>query len=231
MTINATASILLALYVAVARRQGGDIRKLSGTVQNDVLKEYIARGNYIYPPAGSMRLTTDLFAYCKAEIPRWNTISISGYHFREKGCSAVQEVAFTLSNGIAYVQAARVVGVKTQLGRQVKRHRQARRALGEQVPVALVGLLGRGVAGVLAHRPQLLAVHLAVHAAGERVLPGLAQALGQILADVILAVERLDLDPGVGEPAGVVRTDDRSDRAVLVGGGHLGHRGYPRPSG
>ncbi len=112
MTINAPASVLLSLYQIVGEEQGVDAAKLRGTTQNDILKEYIARGNYIYPPAGSMRLTTDLFAYCKAEIPRWNTISISGYHFREKGCSAVQEVAFTLSNGIAYVQAAIDAGLE-----------------------------------------------------------------------------------------------------------------------
>jgi methylmalonyl-CoA mutase N-terminal domain/subunit len=103
--------VLLSLYQIVGEEQGVAAAQLRGTTQNDILKEYIARGNYIYPPAGSMRLTTDLFAYCKAEIPRWNTISISGYHFREKGCSAVQEVAFTLSNGIAYVQAALDAGL------------------------------------------------------------------------------------------------------------------------
>src|SRR2546430_1097344 len=110
MTINATASILLALYVAVARRQAKgndrDIRKLSGTVQNDVLKEYIARGTYIYPPEQAMRIITDLFAWSNENLPEWNTISISGYHMREAGSTAVQEVAFTLGNGIAYVQAA-----------------------------------------------------------------------------------------------------------------------------
>ena len=106
MTINATASILLALYVAVAKRQGGDIRKLSGTVQNDVLKEYIARGTYIYPPEQAMRIITDLFAWANENVPEWNTISISGYHMREAGSTAVQEVAFTLGNGIAYVQGA-----------------------------------------------------------------------------------------------------------------------------
>jgi methylmalonyl-CoA mutase, N-terminal domain len=106
MTINATASILLALYVAVARRQGMDIRKLSGTVQNDVLKEYIARGTYIYPPQQAMRIITDIFAWTKENVPDWNTISISGYHMREAGSTAVQEVAFTLGNGIAYVEAA-----------------------------------------------------------------------------------------------------------------------------
>src|SRR5216683_3624106 len=106
MTINATASILLALYVAVARRRGWDIRKLSGTVQNDVLKEYIARGTYIYPPQQAMRIITDLFAWSNEHVPEWNTISISGYHLREAGSTAVQEVAFTLGNGMAYVQAA-----------------------------------------------------------------------------------------------------------------------------
>jgi len=106
MTINATASILLALYVAVAKRQGADIRKLSGTVQNDVLKEYIARGTYIYPPQQAMRIITDLFAWTNENVPDWNTISISGYHMREAGSTAVQEVAFTLGNGMAYVQAA-----------------------------------------------------------------------------------------------------------------------------
>src|ERR1700758_3948348 len=106
MTINATASILLALYVAVARRQGADIRKLSGTVQNDVLKEYIARGTYIYPPHQAMRIITDLFAWTNENVPDWNTISISGYHMREAGSTAVQEVGFTLGNGIAYVEAA-----------------------------------------------------------------------------------------------------------------------------
>src|ERR1022692_3524030 len=106
MTINATASILLALYVAVARRQGADIRKLSGTVQNDVLKEYIARGTYIYRPQEAMRIITNMFAWSNENVPEWNTISISGYHLREAGSTAVQEVAFTLGNGIAYVQAA-----------------------------------------------------------------------------------------------------------------------------
>src|SRR5215510_389440 len=111
MTINATASLLLALYVATARRQGIAAEKLSGTVQNDILKEYIARGTYIFPPGPSMRLITDTFAYCKGQMPRWNTISISGYHMREAGCTAVQEVAFTLANAIGYVEAARGAGL------------------------------------------------------------------------------------------------------------------------
>jgi methylmalonyl-CoA mutase, N-terminal domain len=111
MTINAPAAVLLLLYELVGEEQGVPSDKLRGTTQNDVLKEYIARGNYIYPPEPSMRLTTDLFGYCKDNIPRWNTVSISGYHFREKGCSAVQEVAFTLCSGIAYVQAALDAGL------------------------------------------------------------------------------------------------------------------------
>ncbi|HST56533.1 MAG TPA: methylmalonyl-CoA mutase family protein [Solirubrobacteraceae bacterium] len=106
MTINAPAACLMLLYELVGEEQGVPSEQLRGTTQNDVLKEYIARGNYIYPPQPTMRLTTDLFQYCQQHIPKWNTISISGYHFREKGCSAVQEVAFTLSSGIAYVQAA-----------------------------------------------------------------------------------------------------------------------------
>src|SRR6201986_2307103 len=111
MTINATASILLALYVAVARRQGADIRKLSGTVQNDVLKEYIARGTYIYPPQQAMRVITDMFAWTNENVPDWNTISISGYHMREAGSTAVQEVAFPVGNGMAYVEAAIKAGL------------------------------------------------------------------------------------------------------------------------
>ncbi len=111
MTINATAATLLALYVALAKKQGADLSKLSGTVQNDILKEYAARGTYIYPPAPSMRLITDMFAWCASELPSWNTISISGYHIREAGSTAVQEVAFTLSNAIAYTEAAIQAGL------------------------------------------------------------------------------------------------------------------------
>ncbi|MGD0114851.1 MAG: methylmalonyl-CoA mutase family protein [Dehalococcoidia bacterium] len=106
MTINATAPVLLAFYVATAKKRGIDIRRLGGTVQNDVLKEYIARGTYIFPPRPSMRLATDIFAYCREHLPSWNTISISGYHMREAGSTATQEVAFTLANGIAYVEGA-----------------------------------------------------------------------------------------------------------------------------
>ncbi|HWP99664.1 MAG TPA: methylmalonyl-CoA mutase family protein [Vicinamibacterales bacterium] len=111
MTINATAIILLALYVAAARRQGVAPTKLSGTIQNDILKEYIARGTYIYPPRASMRIVTDIFAYCDRELPQWHSISVSGYHIREAGSTAVQEVAFTLANAIAYVEAARAAGL------------------------------------------------------------------------------------------------------------------------
>ena len=111
MTINATAATLLALYVAVAKKQGADLQKLSGTVQNDILKEYIARGTFIYPVQPAMRIVTDVFAWCSAELPRWNTISISGYHIREAGSTAVQEVAFTLADAIAYVEAALHAGL------------------------------------------------------------------------------------------------------------------------
>jgi len=114
MTINATAIILLALYVAVARRQNASLTSLSGTVQNDILKEYVARGTYIYPPKPSLRLVTDIFRYCEQELPQWNAISISGYHIREAGSTAVQEVAFTLANAIAYVEAARAAGLSVE---------------------------------------------------------------------------------------------------------------------
>src|SRR6185503_4939178 len=112
MTINATASTLLCLYLAVARKQGVPFHQVRGTLQNDILKEYIARGTYIYPPAPSLRLVTDIFAYCAREVPNWNTISISGYHIREAGSTAVQEVAFTLGDAIAYVDAALHAGLK-----------------------------------------------------------------------------------------------------------------------
>lgn len=111
MTINAPAGVLLAMYIAVAKRQGADMRQLRGTIQNDILKEYVARGTYIFPPAPSMRLITDIFQFCSADVPYWNTISISGYHIREAGSTAVQEVAFTLANGMAYVEAALKAGL------------------------------------------------------------------------------------------------------------------------
>jgi len=111
MTINSTAAILLALYVAVAKQQGASLQLLAGTVQNDILKEYVARGTYIYPPRPAMRIVTDIFAWCRHELPNWNAISISGYHIREAGSTDVQEVAFTLANGIAYVEAAVAAGL------------------------------------------------------------------------------------------------------------------------
>ncbi|MCJ7824653.1 MAG: methylmalonyl-CoA mutase family protein, partial [Anaerolineales bacterium] len=112
MTINAPAAILLAMYVATAKHQGLDPRKLRGTIQNDILKEYIARGTYIFPPSPSMRLITDVFQYCHEHIPHWNTISVSGYHIREAGSTAVQEIAFTLSDAIAYLEAALRAGLE-----------------------------------------------------------------------------------------------------------------------
>lgn len=111
MTINAPAGVLLAMYIAVAKRQGVEMKQLRGTIQNDILKEYVARGTYIFPPAPSMRLITDIFSFCAKEVPSWNTISISGYHIREAGSTSVQEVAFTLANGIAYVEAALKAGL------------------------------------------------------------------------------------------------------------------------
>jgi len=114
MTINSTAIILLAMYVAIAERQGVDRGHLSGTVQNDILKEYLARGTFIYPPQASLRLVTDIFAFCERDLPRWNAISVSGYHIREAGATAVQEIAFTLANGIAYIEAGRARGLSAE---------------------------------------------------------------------------------------------------------------------
>src|SRR5262249_21491428 len=113
MTINSTASILLAMYALVAGQQGVDRRKLAGTIQNDILKEYIARGTYIYPPRAAMRIITDIFAWAGAEMPEWNTISISGYHIREAGSTALQELAFTFANAVAYIEAAIAAGLPT----------------------------------------------------------------------------------------------------------------------
>ncbi|HEX7599902.1 MAG TPA: methylmalonyl-CoA mutase family protein, partial [Polyangia bacterium] len=114
MTINAPAAVLLALYLAVAEEQGVSWDQVSGTIQNDILKEYMARGTYIFPPRQSLRLITDIFAFCAEQVPNWNTISISGYHIREAGCTAAQEIAFTLGDGIAYVQAALDAGLKLE---------------------------------------------------------------------------------------------------------------------
>ncbi|MCH8031864.1 MAG: methylmalonyl-CoA mutase, partial [Bacteroidetes bacterium] len=134
MTINATAPILLALYVAVAKEQGANLSKLGGTIQNDILKEYAARGTYIYPPRPSMRFITDVFAWCAGELPRWNTISISGYHIREAGATAAQELAFTLANGMAYVQAALDAGLDVDVfGRRLSFFFNAHNNLFEEV--------------------------------------------------------------------------------------------------
>lgn len=134
MTINATGFILLAFYVVMAKKQGADLKKISGTIQNDILKEYAARGTFIYPPKPSMRIITDVFEWCGTEVPRWNTISISGYHIREAGSTAVQEVAFTLSNGKAYVQAALERGLDiNQLGKRLSFFFNAHNNLFEEV--------------------------------------------------------------------------------------------------
>ncbi len=134
MTINATGYILLAFYVALAKQQGADLKKLNGTIQNDILKEYAARGTYIYPPKPSMRIITDIFEWCSAELPKWNTISISGYHIREAGSTAVQEIAFTLANGKAYVQAALAKGLDIDVfGRRLSFFFNAHNNLFEEV--------------------------------------------------------------------------------------------------
>ncbi len=112
MTINSTAAILLCLYVAVAKKQGANLAKLSGTVQNDILKEYVARGTYIYPVRSAMRMVTDIFSWCSSNLPKWNTISICGYHIREAGSTAIQEVAFTLGDGMAYVRSGPQCGTE-----------------------------------------------------------------------------------------------------------------------
>jgi len=134
MTINATGFILLAFYIALAKKQGADLSKISGTIQNDILKEYAARGTYIYPPQPSMRITTDIFEWCEKEIPKWNTISISGYHIREAGSTAIQEIAFTLSNGKAYVKAALEKGIDINtLGKRLSFFFNAHNNLFEEV--------------------------------------------------------------------------------------------------
>src|SRR5260221_7595457 len=134
MTINATGYILLAFYTALAKQQGADLKKINGTIQNDILKEYAARGTYIYPPKPSMRIITDIFEWCSHSLPKWNTISISGYHIREAGSTAVQEIAFTLSNGKAYVQAAMEKGLDINVfGRRLSFFFNAHNNLFEEV--------------------------------------------------------------------------------------------------
>jgi methylmalonyl-CoA mutase N-terminal domain/subunit len=151
MTINSTAIILLGMYIAMARRRGIDAAVLTGTIQNDILKEYVARGTFIYPPRPSLRLVTDIMSFCAGQVPRWNSISISGYHIREAGSTAVQEVAFTLANGIAYVQAAIEAGLDVNLlGRRLsfflRKARQGNRAAA--VSRCVRDLLARGIAAV-----------------------------------------------------------------------------------
>ncbi|MFZ9661659.1 MAG: methylmalonyl-CoA mutase family protein, partial [Chitinophagaceae bacterium] len=134
MTINATAFILLAMYIALAKKENADLKKISGTIQNDILKEYAARGTYIYPPKPSMKIITDIFEWCGNEMPRWNTISVSGYHIREAGSNAAQEIAFTLSNGKAYVQAALEKGLDiNQFGKRISFFFNAHNHLFEEI--------------------------------------------------------------------------------------------------
>jgi len=195
MTINAPAAVLLLLYQLVAEEQGVDAAKLGGTIQNDVLKEYIARGTYIYPPAASLRLITDIFQYCKTEIPRWNTISISGYHMAEAGATPAQEIAFTLANGVQYVRAAIASGQevddfaprlafffvsRTTLLEEVAKFRAARRLwarimrdeFGAKDPKSLMLRFHTQTAGVqlTAQQPEVNLVRVAVQ--------GLAAVLG-----------------------------------------------------
>jgi methylmalonyl-CoA mutase, N-terminal domain len=171
MTINATAPILLCLYVAVAKQQGADLRRISGTVQNDILKEYAARGTYIFPPRPSMRFITDTFAWCAGELPRWNTISISGYHIREAGSTAAQELAFTLANGIAYVEAALAAGLDVNVfGRRLSFFFNAHNNLFEEV--AKFRAARRMWAGIMKERfgatdPQALMCRFHTQTAGS----------------------------------------------------------------
>ena len=185
MTINSTAAILLLFYELVAEKQGVPADKIGGTIQNDLLKEYIARGTYIYPPRQSMRIITDIFAYCQERIPRWNTISISGYHIREAGSTAVQEIAFTLSNGIAYVQAAIDAGLAVDefaprlafffnahnnFFEEVAKFRAARR-MWYRIMTERFGATGRAVeAAALPHPDRRVDAHRP--AAGEQRRPG-----------------------------------------------------------
>src|SRR3954470_16793988 len=191
MTINAPAAVLLLLYQLVAEEQGADPARLTGTIQNDVLKEYIARGTYIYPPAQSLRLVADTFAYCRAEIPRWNTISISGYHMAEAGATPAQEIAFTLADGIEYVRAAQAAGLavdefaprlsfffvaRTTLLEEVAKFRAARRLwarimreeFGARDPKSLMLRFHTQTAGVqlTAQQPEVNLIRVAVQALG-----------------------------------------------------------------
>ena len=215
MTINSTAAILLALYVAVAKKQGANLAKLAGTVQNDILKEYIARGTYIYPPRPAMRIVTDLFAWCRTELPAWNTISISGYHIREAGSTAAQEIAFTLADAIAYVDAAIASGLavdefaprlsfffnaQNDLLEEIAKYRAARRLwahlmrerFGARNPASLMLRFHAQTAGssLTAQQPENNIVRVAIQALGA-VLGG-CQSLHTNSMDEALALPTED---------------------------------------
>jgi methylmalonyl-CoA mutase N-terminal domain/subunit len=238
MTINSTAAILLALYVAVAKQQGANLKRLAGTVQNDILKEYIARGTYIYPPRPAMRIVTDIFAWCRHEVPNWNAISISGYHIREAGSTDVQEVAFTLANGIAYVEAAIAAGLQVdefapqlsfffnahnELLMQIAKFRAARRLwartmrerFGARDPRSLMLRFHAQTAGsaLTAQQPENNLVRVALQALGA-VLGGCqslhANALDEALAlpTEQAALLALRTQQIIAEETGVVNTVD-----------------------
>jgi methylmalonyl-CoA mutase N-terminal domain/subunit len=238
MTINSTAAILLALYVAVAKQQGANLKRLAGTVQNDILKEYIARGTYIYPPRPAMRIVTDIFAWCRHEIPNWNAISISGYHIREAGSTDVQEVAFTLANGIAYVDAAIAAGLQVdefapqlsfffnahnELLMQIAKFRAARRLwartmrerFGARDPRSMMLRFHAQTAGsaLTAQQPENNLVRVALQALGA-VLGGCqslhANALDEALAlpTEQAALLALRTQQVIAEETGVVNTVD-----------------------
>ena len=236
MTINAPAAVLLLLYQLVAEEQGVDAGKLGGTIQNDVLKEYIARGTYIYPPAASLRLITDIFQYCQAEIPRWNTISISGYHMAEAGATPAQEIAFTLANGVEYVRAAIASGQhvddfaprlafffvsRTTILEEVAKFRAARRLwarimrdeFGAQNPKSMMLRFHTQTAGVqlTAQQPEVNLVRVAVQ--GLAAVLGGTQSLHTNSFDEALALPSREGSPtGAADPAGACLRD-RRDRA------------------
>jgi methylmalonyl-CoA mutase N-terminal domain/subunit len=238
MTINSTSAILLALYVAVAKQQGANLKRLAGTVQNDILKEYIARGTYIYPPRPAMRIVTDIFAWCRHEVPNWNAISISGYHIREAGSTDVQEVAFTLANGIAYVEAAIAAGLQVddfapqlsfffnahnELLMQISKFRAARRLwartmrerFGARDPRSMMLRFHAQTAGsaLTAQQPENNLVRVALQALGA-VLGGCqslhANALDEALAlpTEQAALLALRTQQIIAEETGVVNTVD-----------------------
>ena len=229
MTINATAIILLALYVAVGRRAGADVRRLSGTIQNDILKEYVARGTYIYPPRASLRIVTDIFAFCERELPNWNTISISGYHIREAGATAVQEVAFTFANAIAYVQAAIDAGLDVNsLGQRISFFFNAHNdflAGSRQVPRGAPAVGAHHARPVRRHEPARAAAALS-HADGrehphraatrkQHRAGRLAGALGCSWRHAVAALQRHGRGAGAAHRAiGAHRTAHSADHRV-----------------